>query len=181
VTVCIELSENRCSEIVIDERLHYVSRLMACLPLPIRDTLAFDEPLAGNPELHRVGFYRLTCRMHGLSRLLTNGIVAARCPRCSQPAQLSRARNLICATRRLVPIVQRRRADNTPFNTPPAWLRQRGFASGARLRAASLARYTHSFRFRAHGCYLKKEDERGRTALTYSSNGQAGTNTIRSG
>lgn len=102
--------------------------LMACLALPPRDTLAFDELLAANPDLHRVSFYRLTCKAHGAFRVLANGIVPDRCPRCSQLAQVSRTRNLLCATRRSVPLVQRWKSDNadTDRHTAPAWLRHRG-------------------------------------------------------
>ncbi len=49
-------------------------------------------------------------------------------PNLERTAQLQRARNLLCATRRDVPIVQRWRGDNNDslFNTPPAWLERRG-------------------------------------------------------
>lgn len=90
--------------------------------------MTFIELLAANPELHRVSFYRLTCKTHGTFRLLANSVVPDRCPRCSQPAQLQRARHLLCATRLPVPLVQRWRADNADRrpNTPPAWLRRTG-------------------------------------------------------
>ncbi len=90
--------------------------------------MTFTELLAANPELHRVSFYRLTCKAHGVFRLLANGAVPSTCPRCGQPAQLPRARNLICATRLPVPLVQRWRADNndSSMHTPPAWLQRTG-------------------------------------------------------
>jgi len=89
--------------------------------------LTFGELLAANSGLQRVSFYRLTCRYHGVFRLLANGLVPDTCPRCGQPAQLQRARNLRCATRRTVPLIQRWRADNnnSSMHTPPAWLRHR--------------------------------------------------------
>jgi hypothetical protein len=101
---------------------------MACLAFPAQDTVSFDKLLAANPDLQRVSFYRLTCKSHGVFRLLCNGVVPDRCPRCGQPAQLQRARNLQCATQRPVPLVQRWRADNADRrpNTPPAWLRREG-------------------------------------------------------
>lgn len=90
------------------------------------DTLTFTELLASNPHLHCVRFYRLTRKSHGVFRVLANGVVPSACTRCGQPAQLQRAINLLCATRRPVPIVQRWRADNADSlpNTPPAWLRR---------------------------------------------------------
>lgn len=87
----------------------------------------FDELLAANPELHRVSFYRLTCATHGVFRMLANGVVPDRCPRCSQPASVTPARNLTrCATSKPVPIVQRFRSDNHERgpHTRPAWFRQ---------------------------------------------------------
>lgn len=101
---------------------------MACLSLSARDTLAFDDLLASHPELLRVSLYRLTCKVHGVYRVLANGVLPDRCPRCSQPATLGRVRGVVCATRLPVPLVQRWRADNhdTMANTPPAWLQRSG-------------------------------------------------------
>ena len=88
--------------------------------------MTFTELLATNPHVHRVSFYRVTCKAHGVFRLLANGVVPDRCPRCSQPARLGRVRDVICASRCDLPIVQRWRADNNDslFNSPPGWLRQ---------------------------------------------------------
>lgn len=90
--------------------------------------MTFNELLAANPDLQRVRFYRLTCKSHGVFRLLANGVVPDCCPRCNQPARMQRVRNLLCATRRQVPLVQRWRADNADRlpNTPPAWLQRTG-------------------------------------------------------
>lgn len=90
--------------------------------------MTFEELLGANPQLQRVGFYRLSCSAHGVFRLLANGVVPRSCPRCNQPAQVQRARNLLCATRRPVPLVQRWKSDNADVNrhTPPAWVRRDG-------------------------------------------------------
>lgn len=90
--------------------------------------MTFSNLLAANPALQRVGFYRLTCKEHGVFRLLANGIVPRCCPWCSQPAKLGRVQNVICATRRPVPMVQRWRSDNTDGirHQRPAWFRQSG-------------------------------------------------------
>ena len=81
-----------------------------------------------NPNLHRVSLYRLTCKEHGVFRLLANGIVPSSCPRCGQPAKLGRVQDVICATRRPVPLLQRWRSDNTDGvrHQRPAWFRQPG-------------------------------------------------------
>jgi len=65
---------------------------------------------------------------HGTFRLLANGTIPDRCPRCGQAAQLQRARNLLCATRRPVPLVQRWRTDNGDVirHQRPAWLQRPG-------------------------------------------------------
>ena len=90
--------------------------------------MTFTELLASHPHLHRVSFYRLTCKSHGVFRLLANGVVPDTCPRCGQAAQLQRARNLLCATRRPVPLVQRWRTDNGEVirHQRPAWLQRPG-------------------------------------------------------
>lgn len=90
--------------------------------------MSFQELLRSHPYLQQVSFYYLKCKVHGTFRLLANGVVPDRCPRCSQPATLGRVRGVICATRLPVPVVQRWRADNhdTMASTPPAWLQRRG-------------------------------------------------------
>jgi hypothetical protein len=102
-----------------------MSKLMACLALSPCASSGFDELLTANPELHRVSFYRLTCKAHGVFRVLANGSIPDRCPRCSQPAQLQRARNLLCATRLPVPLVRRWKGDNHEGRGPNIpWFRQ---------------------------------------------------------
>src|SRR5579864_6900515 len=88
-----------------------------------RSPLTFNELLAANPGLQPVGFYHLHCAAHGIFRMLANGTVPETCPRCGQLARVARTRNLLCATRRPVPLVQRWRADNAERrpNTQPAW------------------------------------------------------------
>ena len=73
--------------------------------------MTFDELLAQNPQLQRVGFYHLRCSEHGIFRLIANGVVPDCCPRCGEPARLSRSR-MCCATSKPVPIVQRWKSDN---------------------------------------------------------------------
>lgn len=92
------------------------------------NSASFTDLLATSPDLHLVSFYRLTCKAHGVFRVLANGVVPDTCPRCGQQALLQRARNLLCATRRPVPLVQRWKSDNADVSrhTAPPWLRRQG-------------------------------------------------------
>lgn len=88
----------------------------------------FEQLLAENAQLHRVGFYWIACGEHGKFRLLANGSVPDRCPRCGEPARLSRVRYSRLATSKPVPLVQRWKSDNRDSSphTAPAWLRRDG-------------------------------------------------------
>jgi hypothetical protein len=74
--------------------------------------MRFEDVLKADPGLKRVGFYYLNCPEHGVFRMLANGVVPDRCPRCGLPAKLVRSRSLRCATRRPVPYLQRWKSDN---------------------------------------------------------------------
>ena len=83
--------------------------------------MTFDELLAENPQLQRVGFYHLTCKSHGVFRLIANGVVPDSCPRCGEPARLARSRMRV-ATSKPVPLVQRWKSDNLSavYNAAPS-------------------------------------------------------------
>ena len=87
--------------------------------------MTFQELLAVNPDLQAVGFYHLRCASHGIFRMLANGTVPNRCPRCGRPARVARSQNLLCATRLPVPLVQRWKGDNHEGRGPNIpWFRQ---------------------------------------------------------
>jgi len=81
----------------------------------------FEELLAANATLQFVGLYRLECPSCGRFRALLNGVLLECCPRCGQPAKLSRTR-LRCATTKPVPLVQRWRSDN--YHDKPSEVRR---------------------------------------------------------
>ena len=73
---------------------------------------SFEDVVSANVQLQFVAFYKLECPSCGKFRQIANGDVLRDCPRCHQPARLTRLRSLRCATSRPVPIVQRWKSDN---------------------------------------------------------------------